>query len=89
MKASLELKQLTMSASLAIVTLCNVIIPLFPSFCTEDICTVKVEHHWTTCNSRNAVAHGYKMCLLTCDDPSNKELLLYIIDQFLDAAHKD
>ena len=88
-KVSLKSKQLTMSASLATVTLCNVIVPLLPSFCTEDVRTVKVEHGWTTGNGTNAVAHSYKMYLLTCDDPLNKELLLCIIDEFLDAVHND
>ena len=78
-----------MSASLAAVTLCNVIIPLFPSFRAEDFCTVKVKHSWTTGNGANTVDHSYKIYLPTCDDPSNKELLLCITDQFLDAAHND
>ena len=88
-KVSLKLKQLTMSASLAAVILCNAIIPLLPSFRMEDLCTMKVEHHWTTGNGKNAIDHGYKMHLPMCDDPSNVEQLLYIIDQFLKAAHND
>ena len=78
-----------MSASLAAVALCNAIIPLLPSFCAEDLRTVKVEHCSTTGNGMNAVNHSYKTYLLMCDDLSNKELLLCVIDQFLDAAHND
>ena len=78
-----------MSVSLATVTLHNVIIPLLPSFCTEDLHTVKVEHCWMTGNGANTVDHSSKMYLPTCDDPSNKELLLYVINQFLNAAHND
>ena len=78
-----------MSASLAAVTLCNAIIPVLPSFRAEDLRTVKVEHSWMTGNGANAVNHSYKMYLPMCDDLPNKELLLYIIDQFLDAAHND
>ena len=78
-----------MSASLAAVTLCNAIIPLLPSFHTEDLHTVKVEHFWTTGEGENAVKHSYKMYLPTCDNTSNVEQLLYIIDQFLNAAHND
>ena len=76
-----------MAASLAAVTLRNVIIPLLPSFRAEDLHTAKVEHSWTTGQGQNAVDNYCKMHLLTCDDPSNKEQLLCIIDQFLDAAH--
>ena len=65
-----------MSASLAAVALCNVMVPILPSFRVEDFCTAKVEHSWTTGNGANAVNHIHKMCLLTCD-------------QFLDAAHND
>ena len=78
-----------MSASLAAVTLHNAIVPILPSFRAEDLRTVKVEHGWMTGNGANTVDHGHKMHLLTCDDPSNKELLLCIVDQFLDAAHND
>ena len=49
-----------MSASLAAVSLCNVIVPLLPSFRAEHVRTVKVEHNWTTGNGTNAVAHGHK-----------------------------
>ena len=78
-----------MSASLATVTLCNAIVPVFPSFRTENLRAMKVECSWTTGDGTNAADHSYNMCLPTCDDPSNKELLLCIIDQFLDAAHDD
>ena len=78
-----------MSASLAAVTLRNAIVPLLPSFRTEDICTVKVEHQWMTGNGQNAVDHSCKMCLPTCHDPLNVEQLLCIVDQFLNAAHNN
>ena len=78
-----------MSASLAAVTLCNAIIPLLPSFRMEEVCAMKVEHTWTTGNGANAVKNYYKMYLPMCDDLSNKELFLCVVDQFLDAAHND
>ena len=78
-----------MSASLAAVTLRNATIAILPSFRTENLRAMKVEHSWMTGNGANAVDHSCKMYLPMCDDPSNKELLLYIVDQFLDAAHDD
>ena len=78
-----------MSASLSEVALCNAIVPLLPSFRDKDVRTVKVEHSWTTGNGTNAVKNCHKMHLPMCDDPSNKELFLCVIDQFLDASHDD
>ena len=40
-------------------------------------------------NGTNAVKNYYKMYLPTCNDRSNKELFLCIVDQFLDAMHND
>ena len=63
-----QIEQLAMSASLAAVTLCNVIVPLLPSFCTEDVCTVKVEHAWTSgmaqTLSRTVTRHA-SQCVMT------------------------
>ena len=50
---------------------------------------MNVEHCWTTGQGENAIDHSYKMHLPTCDDPSNVEQLLCIVDQFLDDAHDD
>ena len=62
-------------------------LPLTPSFRPEELRTVKVEHKWTTGNPPQD--RYAKMYLPVCDDPSNKEVFLYVIDQFLDAAHTD
>ena len=70
-----------MSASLAAVTLCNANVPLLPSFRMEDVCTMKVEHNWTTGNGANTITHSHKMHFQMCDDLSNKELLLCIVDE--------
>ena len=86
-KLILWIEPFATSASLAAVALHNAIVPLLPSFRTEDVCTAKVEHTWMTGNGANAVENCHKMHLPTCDDPSNKELFLCIVDQFLDAAH--
>ena len=71
--------------SLSAVTLREGILPLVPTFRPEDLRTVKVENRWTTQN----VERYNKMYLPVCDDPSQREVFLYVIDQFLDAAHND
>ena len=73
-------------ASLSVLTLKEGILPLVSSFNTEDVRTVKVEHSWTPANQE---AQHAKMYLPVCDDPSNKELFLYVIDQFIDASDND
>ena len=75
-------------ATSASLTLREAIIPLQPSFLSENIRTTKVENRWTT-GGANPREHYYKMYLPICDDPSQKELFLYVIDQFFDAAHND
>lgn len=75
-------------ASLAAVSLKNPIIPIVSSFDPATVRTVKVENRWTTggANPREEYA---KMFLPVCDDPSNKELFLYVVDQFFDAMHNE
>ncbi len=73
-------------ASAAGLTLREPILPLKASFKPDSLRTTKVEHSWTTTAGQDKY---YKMYLPVCDDPTNKEVLLYVIDQFLDAAHND
>lgn len=69
----------------AALTLSEAIIPLKQSFNPEDLRTTKVEHSWTT-TGQNPQTRTAKMYLPICDDPSKKELFLYVIDQFFDAC---
>ena len=69
-------------ASLATVSLQEPIIPLISSFKVDDLALTKIEHRWT----EGTTAREGKMCLPMCPDGQNKELLLYVVDQFLDAA---
>lgn len=69
-------------SSIAVLTLKEAIIPLVSTFQTGSVRTVKVEHSWTALgNNRTA-----KMFLPVCDDPSQKELFVYVVDQFCDAT---
>ena len=77
---------MTTLTSLSAVTLREAILPLVPTFRPEDLRTTKVENRWTPQNQNERYA---KMYLPVCDDPSHKEVFLYVIDQFLDAAHND
>lgn len=72
-------------ASLAVLTLKEAIIPIVPSFQTEDLRTTKVENKWVSAGNEQYA----KMYLPVCSDPSQKELFLYVINQFMDAAHGD
>ena len=72
-------------ASVAGLTLREAILPLKASFDPTTLRTTKVENSWTS----NNVDHYYKMYLPVCSDVTNKEILLYVIDQFVDAAHND
>ena len=76
-------------ASLSVLTLQEAIIPLICSFDSDSIRTVKVEHKWTTGAAPNQRDASAKLYLPTCDDPSKKELFLYVVDQFVDACHND
>ena len=77
-------------ASVSMVTLTEVIIPIVPAFCPKDIRTAKVENRWQTgTDLASMVDHCSKMFLPVCDNTSNKELFLCIVDQFLNAAHDD
>ena len=69
-------------ASLATVSLQEPIIPLISSFKVDDLALTKIEHRWT----EKSTAREGKMCLPMCPDGQNKELLLYVVDQFLDCC---
>lgn len=75
-------------SAVSVLTLKEPIIPLVSSFHPEDLRTVKLEHKWTTTGA-NAREEYAKMYLPVADDPSQKEVFLYVVDQFLDAAHSD
>ena len=62
-------------ASAAGLTLIEGILPLKMSFLTEELRTVKIEHEWMETN----IPREAKMHLPVCDDPANKELLVYVI----------
>ena len=76
-------------ASISTVSLREAIIPLIPTFHPAELRTIKMENKWTEGTAPNTVERYYKMYLPVCDDPSNKELFLYVVDQFFDAAHND
>ena len=76
-------------ATSAALSLKDPIIPLVCSFQPEYLRTTKVEWEWETGAGANVQQKRSKMYLPCCDDPSNKELVLYVVDQFLDAAHND
>ena len=76
-------------AAVSVLTLRNGIIPLVSSFDVSSLQTTKVEHKWTTGNAPNTTDHYSKLYLPVVNDPSDKELFLYVIDQFMDASHND
>ena len=76
-----------MAASVAGLTLSEAIIPLQQSFNSEELRTTKVENHWQETVNGNQQDRSAKMYLPVCDDPSKKEVFLYVIDQFLDSMH--
>lgn len=63
--------------------------PIICPFDYNSLSTTKVEHKWTSMVNGDNVNHFSKMHLPTAHDPQNKELLLYVIDQFYDAADGD
>lgn len=73
-------------ASLAVLTLKEPIIPLVTTFDPESIRNVKLTHYWTSAGGEN---RSSKMYLPKAADSSNHELLIYVIDQFIDACHND
>ena len=73
-----------MSAA-AVLTLAEPIIPIISTLEYDSLPKVKVEHKWT----ENGTDRYYKIHLPTCSDPTNKELLLYVIYQFVDAMDND
>ena len=73
-------------ATSAALTLKDPIIPLICSFDTSQLRTTKVENEWTVGTGTRAKDKYTKMYLPVCDDPSNKELFLYVVDAFIDAA---
>ena len=70
-------------SSLATFTLKESIILLVMTSDVAQVRTTKVEHKW------GASKDYVKMNLPVCAEPSNKELFLYVINQFLDATHED
>lgn len=76
-------------AAVSVLTLKDPIVPLVCSFDYDDLTTVRVDHKWTLGAAGNTTNHDAKMYLPTANDPSEKELLLYVIDQYLDACHND
>ena len=83
-----KLPCLTMVA-IASLALSEAVIPLFPSFNVNPIRRIEVEHKWTTWQGNQAREDHAKTHLPICADPSNKELFMHVIDQFMDAAHFD
>jgi hypothetical protein len=77
-------------ASLSVLTLKEGILPIISSFNPEDLRTVKVEHRFTdNSNAMAPVSRHEKAVLPICNDPSNKELFIYVIDQFKDACEPE
>ena len=75
-------------ASVAAVALKEGILPLKSSFSPDDLRAAKIEHSWTTTGPNGREKHT-KMYLPMCDNPSNKESFLCVVDAFLDAAHSE
>ena len=73
-------------ASVAGLTLREAILPIKTTIVHENLRTTKVENSWTTAQGAN---HSYKLYLPICSDPTNKELFLYVVEQFVDGAHND
>lgn len=69
---------------MAALSLCKATIPLQQLFNIEDLLTVNVENQWE--EGKPAVFLSYKVHLPTIDDPSKKELFLYVMDQFIEAC---
>ena len=74
-------------ASVAGLTLAEPILPLKQTFNPDDLRTTKIEHTWSETVNREQRDRSAKMYLPVCGDPSNKELFLYVVDQFIDACH--
>ena len=71
-----------MASSIAAISLRDPIVPLQPRFRYEDIPMVKIEHKWMSAGQQETS----KYYLPTVGDPSEKEMILYTIDQFIDAT---
>lgn len=76
-------------AAVSVLTLKNPIVPLAASVDYAYLQTVKVEHSWTTGVGPNERTRSAKHYLPVVNDPSNKELMLYVVDQFYDAADNE
>jgi hypothetical protein len=76
-------------AAVSALTLASPIVPMVSTFSYDDLDKVKVKNSWTTGQAPNQEDHEYTMYLPTTTDPNNTELLLYVVDQFLDGAHND
>jgi hypothetical protein len=70
-------------ASLAAVDLKEPIIPMVSSFNYDEVRTVKISHSWN--DGTNDVT--FKMELPVCTSVEHKELILYVIDAFVDGRH--
>ena len=73
-------------ASLSVLTLRDPILPLVSTIDYEHLSTTKVENKWTTTTGGTETA---KLFLPVLMDSSNKELFLYVIDQYADACAAD
>lgn len=73
-------------ASISVLTLKEAIIPLVPSFNVEELRTVKIKHKW---KDNGNVDKEAEMHLPICSDPSEKEVFLYVVNQFNNAVHED
>ena len=72
-------------AAISALTLKEPILPISSAIDFNHLTTIKVEHKWTTNNNTEQA----KIILPVLNDSSNKEMFLYVIDQFIDAAHND
>ena len=68
-------------ASVSALLLAEPIIPLQSGFVAEDLSTVKVENSYTPPNSFSRITK--KAHLPTVSEPKDKELIIYVVDQFV------
>ena len=73
-----------MAASVAAITLSEAIIPLISTLDMDELVMTKIEHRWNDAANNNA-AREAKIYLPMAPNGENKELLLYVVDQFFDA----
>ena len=68
-------------ASVSALLLAEPIIPLQSGFVAEDLSTVKVENSYTPPNAFSRITK--KAHLPTVSEPKDKELIIYVVDQFV------